>query len=187
MKKYAMVVLALLAIPAFAFAGTANTMALTVGGSASASVAQGGTLTVDLVMDSAVPAAGYQLELQASAAGAFDVTADVASATLFAGGLPLGSAVGGLDTTSATTGVLGFSDVPAESSPGTVRTFTIAVDAAAPVGMYTIDPINVVVSDSMANSIATTVSGLCVNVTPEPASMLLLAGALPFLRRRRMA
>ena len=186
--KYVMVIVALLAVPAIAFAGTANTLDLLSGGSASVSVAQGGTLTVDAILDLSVPAAGYQFQLQASATGAFDVTADVASTVIFVGGMPLGTAVGGLDTTSGITGVMGFVDQPAASFPATIRTFTIVVDAAAPVGMYTISPVGVVVADALAMSVPlTSITGLAVNVTPEPATMLLLAGALPFLRRRRMA
>jgi hypothetical protein len=82
---------------------------------------------------------------------------------------------------------------PADDFPQVMETITICVDPDAKNGTYTITVGDagggVAIYDGMGDYEQTplTIGSYEVVVIPEPASMLLLAGLLPFLRRRRSA
>lgn len=185
MKKY-VAILALLAMPALAMAGTANTLDLLSGGSSTVAADPGSSITVNVVLDTTEPqgVAGYGLSATASSAGVFDITSETRSVIV---AFPSGSAVGGLDVTSPVSSCIEFVNVPAGSFPATILTWEVAVDANAAAGDYTIIASGPGISTTGGVAIPVTLGALTVTVTPEPATMLLLAGALPFLRRRRMA
>jgi len=222
MKK-AMFVVALLAIPAVAFAGTA-TMSLrsSVGNSATVTVAPtGGSLDIVVWID-AVALTGSQ-----SGVSNIDgqLVADQSNVLTITGRSWTGMCFRSTDTLAATDANIGdpdfdpsgfFGNVLAPSSPnfGVAATvnitlpisqtnrgtqniangwkaeiITLDVAAAGPAGRTTklnfsdgafvgttvgLDP----------ESLATTLHGMTIVQTPEPATMLLLAAALPFLRRR---
>jgi len=177
MKKY-VAVIALLALPALAMA-QGNTLSLLVGGQGSVTAQPGDTLTVDVVVNLDTLLAGYDAWATASTSGIFDITSETRYAPW--NWFTSGSAVGGLDTTSPTS--TGLAAMGQEVASGTILTWDVVVDSAAPNGTYTITP-GANLSDPNFGAIAYTAVPLTV-VIPEPATMLLLAGALPFLRRRR--
>ncbi len=193
MRKY-LVVLALLVMPAVAFGAAENSMRLFVDGGTDVTLdidALPATLELTLVIDSEEFAIGtWQSGVEASVAGVFAITEEVLG-TRF--NTQMASAIGPLDPKSpiAVDMVLFHADgdVQPEELPLTVATWTLALDTdAIGLGDYTLTPhtnklVSSVGGDIEGENLIT--AGVTVNVIPEPATMLLLAGALPFLRRRR--
>lgn len=179
MKKYVLV-LAMLAVPAMAFGQTAS-MSLVVGGSSeiTADGLDSGVL-LELVIDSAdTNVAGYDVWLTASQAGVLSLSGETKSVIT---GFVYGSANGTLNPTSGTTSGLNMSgDTPPSAWPATIISWTLTSigDLDLPV------TIDIGTNLSAAGGVAFEVSKTSLEIVPEPATMLLLAGALPFLRRRR--
>ena len=207
--KWIMVMGAVLALSPVAF-GAAHFSLATAGGSATAiSVLPGTTISVDLNVVADDTIASFSAFLNASATGVIDGSTRTwksppGDAFFESGADDLG---GGLDTLSLDIG--GVSNTSADwASSCTIETFSLIVDAGAENQTLTItvaeDPtLSAYVEYSPGSTegefgdgyeygtvmggTELTFGSYEVNIIPEPASMLLLAGALPFLRRRRSA
>ena len=199
--KWIMVMGAVLALSPAAF-GAATFTLTESGGSATAVDAQpGDTISVDLHMTAASAAKVFSLGLLQSNTGIFDVSAR----TWNSGGAPVDdptfvSSVTSLDSPTSDAGATAQTTFPA--GPSVVETFDLDINGGAANGVYTITMVGPgqagmiyvqyadgTSGDSMAGydyGSDVTLGTFQVTV-PEPASMLLLAGALPFLRRRRSA
>jgi len=198
MKKLIAMVL-ILALPAIALG---DGYAIKSGGATSVSILQGSqnTLALDVLLTTdAAATVGFYGGLQAPGAGALTigsrvfyapvtnavwVPANTADATF------IGSTVGAALDLGSTAGAAG-ADIPAGTF--TVETITLSGVASLAAGSYVFtvgdsdygvgaataplgsDPVAVASSSSFT---------LTVNPVPEPVTMLLLAVALPFLRRR---
>jgi hypothetical protein len=211
MKK-SMFLVALLAIPAVAFAGTA-TMALKMSdGSTSVTVAPGVATnlavvwTLDAYNDTAE--GGYGIAnvdayITASTGNAFKITAGAWGLPFsngnFGGGVtgtlnPLSPQLGGLAANPAFDDPGGFGNYAAPGNgalPWTLRTLTIQLQSGFAIAntVYTLTIPGAFAGTNDSGGLPITLDttnngGITVTVTPEPATMLLLAAAVPFLRRR---
>ena len=203
--KWIMAMGAVLAIPALAYGAASFT--LTAGGSGTAgatavTIDPGDSFSIDLgiTQEDAYGVAGFGGALQASANGQFYITgrswlvsnADENTATsvllndtnkwLADDPFP-GQNVGAIEE------VTGY--WPAGDFPQVMETFIIQTNSDPGVYTITIGDAGggILIADGMGEVEQTplTIGSYQVTITPEPASMLLLAGALPFLRRRRSA
>lgn len=220
MKKSAFIV-ALLAIPAIAFAGTATLQLKLNDGTSAASFDKdtvGAQVTVAIWLNSyddsdvgtwpggngVANVDGY---IDASASGIFNIPSaasrtwtgpfqpsngDLASASNLSGALSPQSKNWGIAATSQFgSGQDGNYTTADAALPWKIETITMNVVTTTP-GVYTLalstSPQSYVGSSTDTGSsihLATELLGpVTVTITPEPATMLLLAFALPFLRRR---
>lgn len=200
---------ALLAIPAIAFAGTASMSLKLADGSTYIEVPQNVATnlsvvwTLDAYNDADV--GGYGIAnvdayITASASNVFKITAGAwgqpFSQGAFGGGVvctlaPLSVQLGGLAQNPNYSDPLGQGNYTTADAPlpWTLRTLTMQVQATAAPGLYSLTIpgsfAGTIDADLVAINLATSNNGgFQVRVTPEPATMLLLALALPFLRRR---
>lgn len=209
MKKLA--ILALLVLPAVAFAGGNATLSLVANGTTtwakSSTPGTLGTVTVTIKL-TGYDVADYGISnlsgfLDVSQGGIFATSARSFGSPFtgsdFPGATNLTEAIAGLQSTKnwgvaatseAGSGLNGYYVAPTDGDlPWTIETFTVKIPITA-VGSWTMAlSTNSYVARSDANGLAdkmsTTVSApLNFTVTPEPATMLLLAAAVPFLRRR---
>lgn len=210
MKK-SMFLVALLVIPAVAFAGTA-TMSLKLSGGATAITVAPNTpvaLTAVWSLDDYAGApngiANVDAVLHASANNVFKfgTTARVWGAPFSSGKFDAATPAAlnnlALNPDSANLGALAlnpaFDDPMAVGNyttlnaplPWTLNTINLIVNAAPGVYTLTIPGAFAGTSDDLGAPVALDTAlnnGITVTVTPEPATMLLLAAAVPFLRRR---
>lgn len=203
--KWIMAMGAVLAIPALAYGAASFT--LTAGGSGTAgatavTVDPGDSFGIDLgiVQGDANGTAGFGGALQASANDQFYITgrswhiayadANTTDTTLLndtnkwlVDDAHPGQNIGAINDET------GY--WPAGDFPQVVETFTIQTNSDPGVYTITIGDAGggILISDGLGEDEQTplTIGSYQVTITPEPASMLLLAGALPFLRRRRSA
>lgn len=210
MKK-TMFLVALLAIPALAFAGTA-TMSLKLSDGSYAKSVDVATLpaTISVLwgLDSYAGApngiANVDAYMTASASNVFKVTARsfgtpfsagffaaATNPTLFVNLAPDSANIGALATGGS--GPLGnYLSPDDQATPWTLNTLTIQVLAGTPVGSYTLQlkpGYFAGTTDATGEVPEQLTTGqadgpITITVTPEPATMLLLTLALPFLRRR---
>jgi MYXO-CTERM domain-containing protein len=182
--------LAILALPGLAMAQP--NLDATQGGLTAISVPIGAPITVDVDLGAATTVnSGLQYNLTVDA-GASDALFTVQSVTDMSPGtvLPVGGFVAGTLVAPIN---LGASNPTAEGyfniapyGPGLPIAQWVLTCAA--VGVYTIQADTPMNASNGADGIPWTTGmgkALVVTVTPEPATALLLLGALPFLRRRR--
>ena len=125
--------------------------------------------------------------------------------TLITGGTALDFGTGPMDPSSLTIGAGAKAGITAAyhtyyltTATGTISDthvrlakIDISVQPGAAPGLYTIDPTSAVTmqigpdATNLVRREATSTSGVTLEIVPEPATALLLIGALPFLRRRR--
>ena len=199
--KWIVVMGAVLALSPVAF-GAASFTLTESGTTATAVYAEAGdTISIDLHMtaESSVDAIG--LALEASTTGIFDVSARTWASGL---GVPIDQPTflsdPGLDTKTNNAGAASQTGFPFPAGPSVLETIDLDIDTGADDGVYIIsiaDPgggLYVQYVDTGAgenNDGYDYGEGLILGTfevtIPEPASMLLLVGALPFLRRRRSA
>ena len=204
--KWIMVMGAVLALSPVAF-GAASFSLTESGGSATAVNAQAGTtISVDLHMTAASTVKVFSLGLLGSTSGIFDVSARTWDAALGAPDDDINFVGSALDSPTANAGALREVGKPFPAGPSVLETIDLDIDSGATLNTkYTISMVapgtggNIYVSyeDGTSGDSApgvdacalgdVTLSTYDVTIVPEPASMLLLAGALPFLRRRRSA
>ena len=204
--KWIMVMGAVLALSPVAF-GAASFSLTESGGSATAVNAQAGTtISLDFSMTAASTVKTVSLGLLSSGTGIFEVSArDWDSALGTPDDDPAFEDPGALDSPTADVGGLrDATPLPFPAGPSVLSTFDLDIDSGATLNQtYTIT----MVGPGSAGSIYVnyedgtsgdsgggydygtnvTLGSYEVTIVPEPASMLLLAGALPFLRRRRSA
>jgi len=210
MKK-AMFVVALLAIPAIAYAGTA-TMSLknNADGLSTVTVGQaGGTVTISLNLDTYANAPGGIATVVATATASEAGLSITGRATGVVGGPFKASDSWGVPPTGAlnlvskelgvsATSFTGHGDqganyvAPTDGElPWKIETITVSVPAGLDPKTWTLN----ITAGSYVDTtefdgggdqypLDTTLIGMTIVRTPEPATMLLLAAALPFLRRR---
>ena len=202
--KWIMAMAAVMAVPAMALG--AASFSLSVGGATAIEVNPAddpATFALDLFIDQddANGTAGFGGALEASTNGVFYVTSkamqlDGPFFLLTLGPVFKNDTNKWLSPRTANFGAMSSSANGywnAGQFPGKAVTIGMAVPAGAPNGVYTIsigDPgggIYISNYDGEGSQTPLTTSSLQVTVVPEPASMLLLVGALPFLRRRRSA
>ncbi len=203
--KWIVAMVAVLAVPALAFGGASMTLTEHGTSATAISVAKGGSVVIDLQVDfdDTLGCGGFNLALREAAGTIFDITARNMPLGNF---MPVDSDGTILPVDVDTTTIYnlgGIHDIKygAWAWTGSDQVFlelTLSVPANAPLGMYTINlgaanpvlPFLISVKDhtGLADQTPLTTAGIDIFVgLPEPASMLLLAGALPFLRRRRSA
>jgi len=207
MKKLA--ILALLVLPAVAFAGGNATLALVANGPTTWAIGGTGSVTVtvkltgyDVANNGISNVSGY---LDVSAGNIFATSARTFGAPFVvangdtAGSATLTETIAGLQSTknwgiAATSGLGastgGYYMAPTDGAlPWAIETFTVKIPTTA-AGSWTMAlSTNSYVArgdaSDLAEKMSTTVSApITFTVTPEPATMLLLAAAVPFLRRR---
>jgi len=203
MKKL-IVLIAMMALPSVAFASAS--LDLQEGGDNAVSVAPGGTFTLDVYLDANEGWLTMGGILDASANNTFQLAATgdwAPNAAVVPGVAPnTGSATftpgssfyfGDYDYYDGTLGFypdIGFQkttvgDYPSNGFwPKTVLSILVTVAGDAEPGEYTMSLESRDFFNSASGYIAGGGNDLAITITPEPATMLLLAGALPFLRRR---
>ena len=210
--KWIMAMGAVLAIPALAFGAASYTLTAGgsgMGGATAVTIDPGDSFSIDLGIiqgdDNGVSA--FDAAMQASANSVFfmtarswvlssDVDENVGPATL------TNEANKWFQTTphsGQNVGAIHKADVdpngywPAADFPQVVETITVGTLGTVSGGIYTITLGDagggIAIYDGMGDyeQLPLTIGEYQVTITPEPASMLLLAGAVPFLRRRRSA
>ena len=197
--KWIMAMAAVLAVPALALG--AASFALDVGGETAIEICKttdpSFTLSLGITQDDANGCGGFGGALQASANGVFEVTKRIWTipGPRFDGATNV-QMKGFISPMTKNFGSISMNDNGywnAAFFPAEVEKFNITIPATTPNGVYTIcigDPgggIYVMNYDGSGNQAPLTSNCVEVTVVPEPASMLLLVGALPFLRRRRSA
>ena len=207
--KWIMAIGAVLAIPALAFGAASYT--LTAGGSGmsgatAVTIDPGDSFSIDLgITQEGTGVAAFDGALTASSNSTFYVTGRTWFLEGGANGENVYTPNWVNDTnkwleTSAHAGQNFGSVKPgsyaywaASVFPSVTQTIDLDSSAIAEAGTYTISMgsagggIQIYDSDGVAKQETLTLGSYQVTITPEPASMLLLAGALPFLRRRRSA
>lgn len=194
--KWIMAIAAVLAIPALAFGAASFT--ITSGGSSAITIAPGASFVVDIgISHDFVGVSGMDMALISSSSGIFSSTArtyaitqlqksvpsdlvifNTTNAPMLTSGLN-GQNLGGTHSTNYWAGSpLDVVDVTVQEVGGIPGTYNITLGPAGTAWT---------VLDQYYSIVVPTAGTLSVTVVPEPASMLLLIGALPFLRRRRSA
>ena len=200
--KWIMAMVAVLALPALAFGAASITLTEHGGTGTSISVAQGGSVWIDVQIDfdDTAGCGGFNFGLREATGGIFDITDRNMPLGSFNAISPPPDMPWAVANAFNATNVGGAHTVSAWAHTGSDQVFLeleITAGAAATLATYTVDPgrtisavptsVSVYQSDGLTQDTPLTLAGIDITVTPEPASMLLLAGALPFLRRRRSA
>ena len=202
--KCIMAMVAVLALPALAFG--AASMSLTAHGSSATtvSVVKGNSVVIDLQIDfdDTLGCEGFNLALREATGGVFDITARsmplghfgplVDDETLFPYDVADDNVLGNLGGDHKDAGHWAYT-----GSDQVFLELTLLADASATETTYTVMPgrfnkfvaasVSVKDNTGLVDQTPLGLNGIDICVTPEPASMLLLVGALPFLRRRRSA
>ena len=203
--KWIMVMGAVLALSPVAF-GAASFTLTESGGSATAIEAEAGTtISLDFQLTGEGTADVVSFGLEASSTGIFDVSGQTWATALGAVQVePKFLSIPGLDTKSYDGGGMAATGKAFPAGPSVLETIDLDIAAGATLNQtYTITLVNPLPSgmllvqytdtglgensDGYDYGAGLTLGSYEVTIVPEPASMLLLVGALPFLRRRRAA
>ena len=204
--KWIMAMVAVLALPGLAFGAASMTLTEHGGSATTAEIGTlAGTIVIDLNVDfdDTLGCDGFNLALRETTGTVFEVTARSSPLTDFspmtADGTLLDYAVedifsmgnlGGERSSAGTWAHTGSDQVFLE--------LTLSYPAGLTLGnTYTINPgrtnkviattVSVKDNTGLVDQTPLGLNGIDITVVPEPASMLLMVGALPFLRRRRSA
>ena len=201
--KWFMAIAAVLALPAMAFG--AASFSLTSGGASAITIAPNDSFDVNVTINYSSPVTGitgFDAGLSASTDNIFQCTArswvltkasSTRSDSWFTSAAyyndvyvnPVANQnIGGIRSIGAWTdpSPLDCENLSLYNAIGTPGVYTLTLVSPGAAGLNILD------GQSPAQKIdGVTSSTLQVTITPEPASMLLLVGALPFLRRRRSA
>jgi len=211
--KWFMAIAAVLTVPALAFAGASFTLTGNVGTSTGVTTltidelnAAGGVMSVDLGISTSVGCAGFDVALGTDTDDVFQMTGRTvhlsywseskSDKSLFTTNKLLKASPIGDQNLGGTYSYPGgswpgyYGTSPADAMTvdlkmvGTITSFpyAISIAGAGVTGLTILDN-----SSPVQDIYDSSVPLAQVVITPEPASMLLLIGALPFLRRRRSA
>jgi len=205
--KWIMAMVAVLALPGLAFGAASMTLTEHGGSATTAEIGtSAGTIVIDLQVDfdDTLGCAAFSLALRESPGTVFDITGRAAAGPLVGNFTPTTADATLLPVSVDTTTVNelgGIHSSGAWAYTGSDQVFlelTLSYPAGLTLGnKYTVYPgptnpalpflISVKDNTGLANQTPLTTAGIEITVVPEPASILLLVGALPFLRRRRSA
>jgi len=200
MRKLVLVV-AILALPGLAFASKLDVQS---GGASAITLPlnSAGPIVIDVMLTDtiagAIDGALYNIHANNGAADAlFDITTYANGNLFLAGDYLMGVAAGGnvppfnMAAVPSSEGYAKTSGALLDGASGTLATYTIQPVAPLAAGVYVIsvtydpDGYNGVSAGGSIFGFDPASVPLTINVLPEPASALLLLGAIPFLRRRR--